>query len=157
MFGAPGSRLMDLPNTLPVGDIHYTARGNINNNLLKVWAALWAVIASPYSSNLLYLSTRLWLELLHNVVLKYSYFLRRLLLKHELKGHCEFVKLPVTVWKHKTGCVQCALTSTNRRTGEVKIKNIFTPHSVVTVSLPLNFEKKSSNLLLCNFFFFFFF
>lgn len=30
------SRLMDLANTLPVGDIHYAARGNINNNLLKV-------------------------------------------------------------------------------------------------------------------------
>lgn len=29
-------RLMDLANTLPAGDIHYTATENINNNLLKV-------------------------------------------------------------------------------------------------------------------------
>lgn len=29
------SRLIDLANTLPVVDVHYTARGNLNNNLLK--------------------------------------------------------------------------------------------------------------------------
>lgn len=35
-ISVPVSKLMDLASRLPAVDIHYTARGNINNNLLKV-------------------------------------------------------------------------------------------------------------------------
>lgn len=57
-ISVPVSGLMDLAYTHPAGDIHYTARGNINNNLLKICAAPSTLIASPYSSNLLYLKMR---------------------------------------------------------------------------------------------------
>lgn len=60
-LGVLDSRLMVLANTLPVWRNTWYLSGSINNNLLKVWAALGAVTASPYSSNLLHETTRWWL------------------------------------------------------------------------------------------------